>query len=435
MDDVIERTALRKVYARLLPVTLLIYFLCYIDRINVGFAALTMNKALGLNAETYGFATGALFWGYCLFEVPSNLVLEKVGARLWLARIMVSWGLLSGATAFCTGPWSYTTVRFLVGAAEAGLYPGVLLFFTYWFPDRHRARIFAGFTVALPGSVALGSPISTGLMELDGLSGLAGWQWMFLMEAAPTVIVGCLLPFILTDRPAQARWLSAAERDWLDRTLAHERRQIEAVHSVGLLESFGNPRVLLLALNFFGIVTAALGLVIFMPQMIKQLGLTNMQVGWAGMIPYLCGCVSMAVWGWVSDRMDERRWNLFAACAVAALGLIIAGLCAGTAWVVVGMSIAAIGIYGTKGPFWALPGRFLTGMTVAASLAFINSIGNLGGFFGPWIVGWVKDSTGSFAGGLYALAGFALLSAVISAFWLNIEKPAGLSERPVAPAE
>ncbi|HKX06585.1 MAG TPA: MFS transporter [Stellaceae bacterium] len=435
MTDAIERSTLRKVYARLLPVTLLIYFLCYIDRINVGFASLTMNKALGLSAEAYGFATGALFWGYCLFEVPSNLVLEKVGARLWLARIMITWGLLSGATAFCTGPWSYTLVRFLLGAAEAGLYPGVLLFFTYWFPDRHRARIFAGFTVALPGSVALGSPISTALMELDGLWGLAGWKWMFLMEAAPTVVVGCLLPFILTDRPARARWLSDAERDWLERTLAHERRQIEAAHTVGLLESFWNPRVLLLALNFLGIVTAALGLVIFMPQMIKQLGLTNMQVGWAGMIPYLCGCVSMALWGWTSDRMDERRWNLFAACVVAALGLIIAGLGAGTAWLIVGMSIAAIGIYGTKGPFWALPGRFLTGVTVAASLAFINSIGNLGGFFGPWIVGWVKDRTDSFAGGLYALAGFALLSAVISAFWLNIEKPAGLGESTAAPAE
>ncbi len=434
MTEALERTALRKVYLRLLPVTALIYLLCYIDRINVGFAALTMNKELGLNAQTFGFAAGAFFWGYCLFEVPSNLVLEKVGARLWLARIMVTWGLLSGATALCAGPWSFTIVRFLLGVAEAGLYPGVLLFFTYWFPDRHRARIFAGFTLALPGAVALGSPLSTGLMELDGLGGLAGWRWMFLAEAAPTVVIGCLLPFILTDRPAQARWLSDPVCTWLRDPLARERRQIEARRTVGLLESFWNPRVLLLSLNFFGIVTASLGLLIFLPQIIKQMGLTNMQVGWAGMIPYICGCISMVAWGWISDRTGERRWNLFAACVVAALGLMMSGLGVGTVWSLVGMSIAAIGLYGTKGPFWAIPGRFLTGMTAAASFAWINSIGNLGGFFGPGVVGWVRESTGSFAGGLYALAGFALVSALVSAFWLDIEKPAGVGETPV-PAE
>lgn len=289
MVDALERTTIRKVYWRLLPVALLIYFLCYIDRINVGFAALTMNKELGLDASIFGIAAGAFFWGYCLLEVPSNIILEQVGARLWLARIMVSWGILSGATAFCTGPWSFMTVRFLLGVAEAGLYPGILLFFTYWFPDKHRARIFAGFTLALPGAVAVGAPLSTGLMELNGLWGLAGWKWMFLAEAAPTVLIGCLLPFILTDRPAQARWLDAEERAWLSRTLEQERRQIEARRTIGLLESFWNPRVLLLSLNYFGIVTASLGLLIFLPQIVKQLGFTNMQVGWVVMVPYVCG--------------------------------------------------------------------------------------------------------------------------------------------------
>ena len=432
MSDGIERTALRKVYARLLPVTLLIYFLCYIDRINVGFAALTMNKAIGLDPATYGFAASAFFWGYCLFEVPSNIVLEKVGARIWLARIMVSWGLLSGATAFCAGPWSFMTVRFLLGVAEAGLYPGVLLYLTYWFPGHHRARIFAGFTLALPVAVALGAPLSTGLLELDGIWSLAGWKWMFLAEAAPTVVIGCLLPFILTDRPAEARWLDDVERDWLSRTLARERQKIEAHRRVGLLESFWNPRVLLLALNFFGIVTASLGLLLFLPQIVKQMGLTNMQVGWVSMIPYVCGSISMVAWGWVSDRMQERRWNLFCACIVAAIGLIIAGAGAGTAWSLVGMSIATIGLYGSKGPFWAMPGMFLTGTTAAASFAWINSLGNLGGTVGPPIVGWVSKATGSFAGGLYALAGFALVSAVVSALWLNIEKPAGLGQSPTA---
>lgn len=432
MAEAIERTALRKVYARLLPVTLLIYFLCYIDRINVGFAALTMNKAIGLDPATYGFAASAFFWGYCLFEVPSNIVLEKVGARLWLARIMVTWGLLSGATALCTGPWSFAIVRFLLGVAEAGLYPGVLLFLSYWFPNHHRARIFAGFTLALPMAVAAGAPMSTALLELDGIWGMTGWKWMFLAEAAPTVLIGCLLPFILTNRPGEARWLDDNERAWLSHTLAEERRQIEARGAIGLLESFGNSRVLLLALNFFGIVAASLGLLLFLPQIVKEMGLTNMQVGWVSAIPYVCGSISMVVWGWVSDRMQERRWNLFCACVVAAVGLIIAGAGAHTVWSLAGMSIATIGLYGTKGPFWALPGMFLTGTTAAASFAFINSLGNLGGTVGPPIVGWASKITGSFSGGLYALAGFALASAVVSAFWLNIEKPAGLGERPAA---
>ena len=435
MADAPERTAIRKIYLRLLPVALLIYFLCYIDRINVSFAALTMNKDLGLDASIFGIAAGAFFWGYCLFEVPSNIVLEKVGARLWLARIMVTWGLLSGATAFCVGPWSFMIVRFLLGVAEAGLYPGVLLFFTYWFPDKHRARIFAGFTLALPAAVAAGAPMSTGLMELDGIWGLAGWKWMFLVESVPTVIIGCLLPFILTNRPSEARWLNAEERDWLIRTLDRERRQIEAQRKVGLLESFWNPRVLLLALNFFGIVTASLGLLLFLPQIVKQIGLTNMQVGWAGMVPYICGSLSMLVWGWLSDRMDERRWNLFTACVVAAVGLMIAGVFVGSYWSLVGMSIAAIGLYGTKGPFWAIPSMLLTGTSAAASFAWINSIGNLGGFFGPSIVGWVKTNTGSFSGGLYALAAFALMAAIVAAGWLQIPKPASLVAPPAAPAE
>ena len=327
------------------------------------------------------------------------------------------------------------TVRFLLGVAEAGLYPGVILFLTYWFPDQHRARIFACFTLALPVAVAAGSPLSTALMELNGAWGLAGWKWMFLAEAAPTVIIGCLLPFLLTDRPAEAHWLTAEERQWLMGALEHERLRIEARRKVGVLESFWNPRVLLLSLQYFGIVTASLGLLLFLPQIVKQIGLTNMQVGWAGMVPYICGSISMVAWGWLSDRMKERRWNLFVASTTAAVGLMICGLFVGTYWSLVGMSIAAIGLYGTKGPFWSMPAMLLTGTSAAAGLAWINSLGNLGGFFGPSIVGWVKDMTGSFSGGLYALAGFALLAAAVTAFFLDVPKPAALAEPPAAPAE
>jgi ACS family tartrate transporter-like MFS transporter len=411
---------MRKVYLRILPFAALTYFFCYLDRINVGFAALTMNKDLGLDAAVYGMAAGAFFWGYVLFEVPSNIILEKVGARLWIARIMVTWGLISGATAFCTGPYSFMAIRFLLGLAEAGLFPGFVLFFTYWFPDKHRARINSGFTLALPIAVATGAPISTALLGLDGLWGLKGWQCMYIFEAIPTVLIGIAVLFYLTDKPEQARWLPAAERDWLTARIAGEKRRVAAEHGVGLLRAFLDPKVLLLSLNYLGIVTASLGMLLFLPQIVKQLGLTNMQVGWATMIPYACGAVSMVVCGWLSDRIGERRWSLFWTCAISTLGLVIAANGLGTWWSLIGMSIAAIGFYGTKGPFWAIPTMWLTGTAAAAGIAWINSFGNLGGFFGPTMVGWAKNLTGSYAGGLYALAACALVSSLISLFCLRV---------------
>jgi MFS transporter, ACS family, tartrate transporter len=430
MAGTIERTTMRKIYWRMLPFAIVTYFLCYLDRINVGFAALTMNKDLGLDAAAYGMAAGAFFWGYFLFEVPSNIILEKLGARIWIARIMVTWGLLSGATAFCTGPYSFLAVRFLLGVAEAGLFPGLVLFFTYWFPDWHRGRIISGFMLALPIAVAAGAPLSTALLELNGLWGFAGWRWMYILEAAPTVLLGVVVLLYVTDRPNQAHWLRSEERDWLIATLAHERQSIEQRRRVSLWESFLDSKVLLLSLNYFGIVAASLGMLLFLPQMVKQLGLTNMQVGWVSMIPYICGAIGLLAWGWLSDRMGERRWNLFLGCLVAGLGLVIAGKFMGTPWAVVGMSIAAVGLYGTKGPFWSMPSMFLTGTAAASGIAWINSLGNLGGFFGPTMVGWVKDYTGSFAGGLYVLAGLAVLSAAVTAFWLHI--PRHVSRQEVA---
>jgi MFS transporter, ACS family, tartrate transporter len=424
MDRTLEQITMRKLYRRLLPFAILAYFLCYLDRINVSFAALTMNKDLGLEASMFGIAAGAFFWGYFLFEVPSNIILERVGARFWIARIMVTWGIVSAATALSVGPKSFMVARFLLGLAEAGFYPGLVLYFSYWFPHLHRARIVSGFTLALPLAAAIGAPLSTAILSLDGLWGLAGWKWMYLAEGVPSVLLGVVALFYLTDRPAEAHWLSEAERSWLTSTLDEERRQIEAGGKIGLFQSLWEPRVLLLSLNFFGIVTASLGMLLFLPQIVKQLGLSNMQVGWASMIPYVCGSISMVVWGWISDRMGERRWNLFLGCIVATSGLVLAGRCIGSYWSLVGMSIAAIGFYGTKGPFWAIPSIFLTGIAAAVSLAWINSIGNLGGFLGPSVVGWVKDSTGSFGAGLYSLAAFALMSAVISALWLDIRRPA-----------
>jgi ACS family tartrate transporter-like MFS transporter len=421
MDSTLERSTMRKVYLRLLPFAVLSYVLAYIDRINVSFAGLTMRGDLGMSAGTFGFAVGMFYWGYFIFEVPSNVILEKVGARIWIARIMITWGILAGLTAMVTGSTSFAIVRFLLGVAEAGFFPGIILYFTYWFPNHHHARIVSGFLVGLPVAVAIGAPISTGLLGLDGLFGLRGWQVMYIAEAIPTVVIGVITFFVLTDRPEQAKFLTAEERNWLVTTIAAERRAAEAIRKFTMWQALYNPKVLLLALNYLGIVTASLGMLIFIPQMIKSLGdYSNMTVGWLTMIPYTCGGIAMVVWGRISDRMNERRWNLFIGCVFSTAGLIIAGTTMGTWWALVGMSIAAMGFYGSKGPFFAMPPMFLSGAGLAAGIAWINSIGNLGGFFGPWYIGAMKDLTNSYAGGLYGLALLGLIAAVVCATFLHI---------------
>ena len=429
MDAAIEKTAMRKVYMRLLPFAILSYFLAYIDRINVSFAGLTMRGDLDMSATAFGFAVGTFYWGYFLFEVPSNIAMEKVGARVWIARILITWGIFAGLTAMVTGSTSFAIVRFLLGVAEAGFFPGIVLYFTYWFPSYHHARIVSGFLIGLPIAVAAGAPISTGLLGLDGLFGLRGWQIMYIAEAIPTVLVGILTFFVLTDRPEQARFLTAEERTWLATKLRAERQAKEAVKTFSIWQGMFDTKVLLLSLNYLGIVTASLGMLIFIPQIIQSLGtFSNMTVGWLTMIPYICGGIGLVVWGRISDRMNERRWNLLAACVVSTLGLVIAGMTMGTWWALVGMSIAAVGFYGSKGPFWAMPPMFLTGTAAAASIAWINSIGNLGGFFGPWYVGVMKDATGSFAGGLYGLGLLGFIAAFVCAFFLNIPNPTATVE-------
>jgi len=421
MDRTLERSTMRKVYLRLLPFAVLSYVLAYIDRINVSFAGLTMRGDLGMSAGTFGFAVGLFYWGYFIFEVPSNVILEKVGARIWIARIMITWGILAGLTAVVTDSTTFAIVRFLLGVAEAGFFPGIILYFTYWFPSHHHARIVSGFLVGLPVAVAIGAPISTGLLGLDGLFGLRGWQVMYIAEAIPTVVIGVITFFVLTDKPEQAKFLNPEERDWLVAKIATERRATEAVRKFTLWQALYNPKVLLLALNYLGIVTASLGMLIFIPQIIKSLGnSSNMMVGWLTMIPYICGAIAMVVWGRISDRMNERRWNLFIGCVFSTVGLVIAAMTMGTWWALVGMSIAAMGFYGSKGPFFAMPPMFLSGAGLAAGIAWINSIGNLGGFFGPWYVGVMKDLTGSYAGGLYGLALLGLVAALVCALFLHI---------------
>jgi MFS transporter, ACS family, tartrate transporter len=424
MDVALEKSAMRKIYIRLLPFAVLSYILAYIDRINVSFAGLTMRGDLDMSAAAFGFAVGTFYWGYFIFEVPSNVILEKVGARLWIARIMITWGLLAGLTAMVTGSTSFAIVRFLLGVAEAGFFPGIVLYFTYWFPSYHHARIVSSFLVGLPVAVALGAPISTALLGLDGMFGLKGWQIMYIAEAIPTVVIGIATFFILTDKPEQAKFLTAEERTWLATKLAAERKAKDVVRTFTLWQALFDPKVLLLALNYLGIVTASLGMLIFIPQIIKSLGQSsNMMVGWLTMIPYICGGIAMVVWGLISDRMNERRWNLLGGCVVSTAGLVLAGMTMGTWWALVGMSIAATGFYGSKGPFFAMPPMFLSGTALAGGIAWINSIGNLGGFFGPWYVGVMKDATGSFSGGLYGLALLGLIASFVCAFFLHIPNP------------
>jgi MFS transporter, ACS family, tartrate transporter len=418
----VEQTTMRKVYLRLLPLAMIVYFFCYLDRINVSFAALTMNKDIGLSAWAYGLSSTAFYVGYCLFEVPSNIILDKVGARLWIARIMVTWGLCSGATAFVTGPESFLTVRLLLGMAEAGLFPGIVLLFTYWFPDHHRGRIISGFTLALPISVALGAPVSTAILGMDGFLGYAGWKWIYIIEAIPTILLGIFVLFALTDQPENASWLSPEEKNWLTTTLERERRAVESAGKYSIWQAMVNPKILLLSANYFGIVTASLGVLLFIPQIIKSIGATNMGTGYATALAYTCGAISMLTWGWVADRMGERRWNLFWACTVSTAGLVMAGMTIGTWWALVGMCIATAGFYGTKGAFWPMPSMMLTGAAAAAGIAWVNSIGNVGGAVGPALVGWLKDFTGSYSGGLYGLAAFTGISALIAAFALHIPR-------------
>ena len=422
----IERQTMRKIYLRLLPFCFVLYFICYLDRANIGFAALTMNKDLALSAYIYGLGAGAFFWGYFILEVPSNLILERVGARRWIARIMISWGIVSGAFAFTQGPISFFCLRFGLGLAEAGFFPGMILYFTYWFPPLHRARIVAGFMAAIPVSLGLGAPVSTAFLQMDGVLGLAGWKWLFLGEAAPAVIFGLLCVFYLPDRPTSANWLSDEEKNWLDAEMQREKQTVTAHRTFSIWQTMYNPRVLALAAIHFGQAAVSVGLAVFSAQIIKSMGLTLMQTGFTTSIPYIFGTIGMILWGNYSDRKNERRWNLTGSCTVMALGCLIAGLFAGTWLSIVGLSLMTVGLYAGNAHLFPLPSAFLAGPALASGIAWVNSVGILGGSVSPPVMGWLKDYTGSYAGGLYALAGFAAMAAIVSALCVR-ETPAGAS--------
>jgi ACS family tartrate transporter-like MFS transporter len=422
MDRTLEQRTMAKISWRLLPLIVVIYFVAYIDRTNVGFAASGMNKDLGFTAYVYGWGAGIFFLGYFLFEVPSNVILHRVGARVWIARILVTWGIVSGLMMFITGPVSFMTMRFLLGVAEAGFFPGVLLYFTYWFPAVYRARVVSALFLAVPGSNAVAAALSGAILQLDGTWGLAGWKWMFLLESLPAVLLAPVVLVVLTDRPSAARWLSDDERNWLEGQLASERRAIEGARGhLTLFQALTDSRVVGLSMIYLTIVTATYGITFFLPLIVKAHGLSDVATGLATAIPYTIGTVGMVLWAYSSDRRHERRWHFFVAACVAGIGLVAAGLSTGLVASLTAMSVATIGLYGSKPAFWPLPSTFLSGTAAAGGIAMVNSIGNLGGFAGPYVVGWIKDSTKSYASGLYFLAACAFASGVIA---LLVVKPA-----------
>lgn len=402
-----------------MPVLFVSYVLAYIDRVNVGFAALRMNADIGISPYVYGLGAGVFFLGYFICEIPSNLVMAKVGARRWISRIMISWGVIAAAMALVEGPTSFIVMRFLLGAAEAGFFPGVILYLTTWFPQQYRARMIAAFIVAVPVSLALGGPISTAILGLDGLAGLKGWQWLFILEGLPTMLVGVLFLKVMPDRPSEAKWLSSEERVWLQNAVDNDARAVAASHGMSVLQSLADARVLALAFIWFANTTANLGLAFFLPQILKGLGLTDMQTGVMTSVPYIFGTLGIVAFGLISDRYNERRWTLCAALALTAIGLTAAGALSGSLLAVAVMAVAAVGIYGAKPPFWPLPSTFLSGSAAAAGIALINSIGNLGGFVGPYVIGWLHDATHSYQAGLYFLAGLSLVAAVLAPIVVN----------------
>lgn len=414
MQTEFQRRTILKISWRLLPLIVVSYLVAYIDRTNVAFAALTMNKDLGISSYVYGWGAGIFFLGYAIFEVPSNMVLAKVGARRWIARIMVTWGIISASMAFATGPASFLTLRFLLGVAEAGFFPGIIYYLTTWYPARFRARVISALFLAVPVSNALASAISGAILDMDGMLGFHGWQWVFMLEATPAIVLAFVVWKQMTDRPSEAQWLTDEERHWLDGELQAERTQVEQAGRLGLLKSLTDPRVIALSLIYMTSVTASYGIVFFLPQIVKGFGLSNVMTGAVTAIPYTIGVLGLLAWGWSSDRRHERRWHLIAAAIVAGIGLTGAAWFGASYWAIAAMSVATIGLYGSRPCFWPMPSMFLSGAAAAAGIALINSIGNLGGYVGPFIVGWIKESTKSFEMGLYFLAACAFASALIT---------------------
>ena len=430
MTDSLESRVVSKVSWRLLPYLFLLYIVAYIDRINISVAALQMPRDVPMNEAAYGFGGGLFFIGYFLFEVPSNMVLARVGARIWIARIMVVWGIISSCMMFATTVPAFYALRFLLGAAEAGFFPGILYYLTKWYRERDRARAVALFMTAGTLAGVIGTPLSGALLELDKRGGLHGWQWVFLVEGIPAVLLGLSVLFVMTERPSAASWLSPEEKEWLEGELERERSAKVARTGGSLLQTLTEPRVLHLALVYFLIVVSAYGFEMWMPVIMKSIsGGKNFRSTLLSAIPSLAATVVMIVVAIFSDRAGERRW-VVALCAFASsLGFLVSALTGNAVLAVMALSLAWCGIKSAQGPFWALSAASLSGSAAAAGLAYINSVANLGGQIGPWAVGWLVKKTGSFATGLFA-SSFLLLGAGLVVLLLRPRATSGTPPTP-----
>lgn len=406
-DDSLKRTTLVKVALRLIPFLFLAYVINILNRTNINFARLDMLRDLGMRETVYGLAAGLFYVGYSVFQVPSNLMLRRTGARRWIAFLMISWGLVSSATLFVRGPMGFYLLRILLGFAQAGFFPGVILFLTFWFPARERARAVAWFMIGSPLTGVVGYPLSGKILDkLNGVAGLHGWQWLFLIEGAPAVLMGLIVLWYLTDCPEQARWLSPGEQGWLVAELTREEKGRVQRESLTLWQAMADGRVWLLIALYFTVAAGANGLGLYMPKLIKDRspGLTNSEIGQLAAIPNVVACICMVLNGWHSDRTGERRWHVAVPAFVAAVGWALGGWFDSLLVGLVALTLAQAGMMSMLPTFWTLPTAFLSGAAAAAGIALINAVGNLGGFAAPNVLSPLKDLTGSFTPGLLIMA-------------------------------
>ena len=418
MTQVEEQALVRKMAWRVLPFLLLTYLICIIDRLNVGLAALTMNAELGFTATVFGWGAGLFFIGYFIGEVPSNLILSKVGARIWFARIMVSWGIMAVAMGFISGEASFFITRFLLGIAEAGFFPGVIYYLTLWFPAQYRGRIFGLFLIISPLNNTIAAPLGGLILKLfDGTMGYPGWRWLFIIEGLPSILLGFITLKAVIDRPTDAKWLTDAEKAHLKLTLDREAAaRIETKH-LTLWQTIAHPKILMFSVVYTSLAIGIYGLSLWMPQLIKGMGVKDsFDIGLIMAVPYLIATICMVLWSRHSDKTGERTLHCAGGLGLAAIAM----LCSAYAGVespvlaMTAMTFVAIGMYCSQPTFWAMPTGYLTGVAAAGGIAFINSVGNLGGFIGPFAVGWLKDNAGGFKAGLMFLAGCLLIGSIVA---------------------
>ncbi|MDQ6752068.1 MAG: MFS transporter [Actinomycetota bacterium] len=420
---------LRKVRRRVMPLIVLLYFVAYLDRNNVGFAKLGMQNDIGLTAAAYGLGAGIFFLGYAVLEIPSNGGMYKFGARKWIARILISWGIFAAAMALVNGEATFYSIRFLLGAAEAGFFPAVLFYLTLWFPAAQRVTVLGIFILAQPISNALGAPVSGLLLNLEGTAGLHGWQWLYILEGIPAVLLGLLTPFLLTDRPSDAKWLKADERQWLTVTMDNELAAKERAGNHSFLAGLKDKRTLAYSALYFGLVCGIYGLGLWLPTIVNSMGKFNTtEVGFIVLVPYAIAAVSVYFWSKRSDRTGNRSWHASISMVLAAVGLLGSGflLPVNAVLAMVFLTISAMGIYSAIAPFLAMPSAALTGAAAASGLAMVNSLGNLGGFVAPYAVGLLKDATGNNQSGLVFLAACLAITALATYLYAR-RRPEGVA--------